>query len=129
MNAGDVVELNGWLVIIDYRPFVIPEDYPEDYESGEKIELSSPEIIFSVLDRVLPLGGGRSFLFHRVKVFGEVVVASPLKVKPNFLSVMERGGGFLSVSVDDDSMKKYKSSYERFVKGKRIVSNDWLDFL
>lgn len=36
MNVGDVVELDGWLVIIDYKLFLLSEHYSESYEDGEK---------------------------------------------------------------------------------------------
>lgn len=130
MDIGDIVELDGWLVIIDYRLFLIPENYSENYEDGEKYELSSPEIIFSVMDVVLPLGGGKSFIFHKAKVSGVVMGVLPVKIKPVVLSVAERGRGFVSVDVADSNLERYRSRYEEFLKkGYNIQSADWLDYL
>lgn len=100
MNIGDIVELDGWLVIIDYKLFLIPENYSESYEDGEKIEMSNPEIMFSVMDEILPLAGGKSFIFHKSKVSGVLVELSPMKIKPTALSVEERGRGFISIDVE-----------------------------
>ncbi|UNM22265.1 hypothetical protein K0P33_12765 [Pseudomonas sp. ArH3a] len=77
MNTGDIVELEGWLVIIDYKLLLMPENYSESYENGEKIEMSNPEIMFSVMDEILPLAGGKSFIFHKSKVSGGLIDLSP----------------------------------------------------
>lgn len=130
MNVGDIVELEGWLVIIDYRLFLIPENYSEDYESGEKIEISNPEIIFSVVDRISPLAGGKSFIFHRSKVSGVLIEIYPAKIKPTALFVEERGGDFFSVNLEGDGFEKYKTQYENFLKKRECAkSDDWLDYL
>ncbi|WP_123406362.1 hypothetical protein [Pseudomonas frederiksbergensis] len=102
MNVGDIVELEGWLVIIDYKLFLMPENYSESYEDGEKIEMSNPEIMFSVMDEILPLGGGKSFIFHKSKVLGGLIELSPMKIKPTALSVEERGRGFISIDIEGD---------------------------
>lgn len=129
MSIGDIVELEGWLVIIDYKLFLIPEDYSEGYEDGEKIEMSNPELMFSVMDEILPLAGGKSFIFHKSKVSGVLIELSPMKIKPTALSVEERGRGFISINVEGD-VEKYKARYEDFLKKRQNVkSSDWLDYL
>ncbi|MDH1011697.1 hypothetical protein N5J43_30165 [Pseudomonas nicosulfuronedens] len=130
MNIGDIVDLEGWLVIIGYGLFLIPENFSENYESGERVEISSPEIMFSVMEKILPLAGGKSFIFHRSRVSGVLIDISPAKIKPTALFVEERGGGFLSISLDGDDFGKYKVRYEKFLKErKNIKSDDWLDYL
>lgn len=130
MDIGDVVKLEGWLVIIDYRLFLMPENYSEDYESGEKIEISNPEIIFIVADQILPLAGGKSFIFHRSKVSGILISLSPLKIKLAALSVEERGQDFISINLESAKIEIYKTRYETFLsRGNNINSDDWLDFL
>jgi hypothetical protein len=129
MNIGDTVELDGWLVIIDYRLFLIPENYSESYEDGEKIEMSNPEIMFSVMDEILPLAGGKSFIFHKSKVSGVLIDLSPMKINPAALSVEERGRGFISIDIES-GVEKNKARYEDFLKGrKNVKSGDWLDYL
>ncbi|VXB91913.1 conserved hypothetical protein [Pseudomonas sp. 8BK] len=129
MNVGDIVELEGWLVIIDYKLFLIPENYSENYEGGEKIEMSNPEIMFSVMDEILPLAGGKSFIFHRSKVSGVLIELSPMKIKPATLSVEERGRDFISIDIHGD-VEKHKARYEDFLKKRqKIKSGDWLDYL
>lgn len=129
MNIGDLVKLNGWLVIIDYKLFLIPEIYSENYEDGEKVEISNPEIMFSVMDEVLPLAGGKSFIFHKSKVSGVLIEISPMKIKPVALSVEERGGSFVSIDIRVN-IEKNKARYEDFLKKRQnFKSGDWIDCL
>ncbi|MBD8189836.1 hypothetical protein IFU20_27055 [Pseudomonas viridiflava] len=129
MNIGDIIELEGWLVIIDCRLFLIPENYSEDYEDGEKIEISNPEIMFSVMDEILPLAGGKSCIFHKSKVSGVLIELMPMKIKPTTLSVEERGHSFISIDIEGD-VEKHKARYEDFLKKRQNVkSGDWLDYL
>ncbi|MBB5020687.1 hypothetical protein HNQ59_004012 [Chitinivorax tropicus] len=129
MNIGDSLDLNGWLVIIDYRLFVIPYIYSDKYEMDEKIEISRPEIIFAVLDKILPLAGGKSFIFHEVKASGVLIGIDPVLIEINILFVKERGGDFVAIDVNGLELDKYKCDYEKFVNGGvGVKSNDWLDF-
>ncbi|WPO98272.1 hypothetical protein SFA35_16660 [Pseudomonas sp. HR96] len=129
MNIGDIVELDGWLVIIDYKLFLIPESYSENYEEGEKVEISKPEIIFYVMAEILPLAGGKSFIFHKSKVSGSLIKLWPMKIKPTALSIEERGRGFIFVDIEGD-VEKHKARYEDFLKKRHHVkSGDWLDCL
>jgi hypothetical protein len=130
MNIGACVDLQGWLVIVSHKLFLIPEAYSENYEDGERYEISRPEIIFAVAELVLPLGGGKSFIFHRSKLSGVVVGDSPIKIDPVFLSVEERGRGYISIDVAAASLDKYRERYQAFFeKGRSGNSNDWLDYL
>lgn len=129
LNVGDIVELDGWLVIIDYKLFLIPENYSKNYEDGEKIEMSNPAIMFSVMDEILPLAGGKSFIFHKSKVSGGLIELSPVKIELTALSVEERGRGFISIDIERD-VEKYKARYEDFLKMRqKVKSGDWLDYL
>jgi hypothetical protein len=129
MNIGDTVELDGWLVIIDYRLFLIPENYSESYEGGEKTEISKPEIMFSVIDEILPLAGGKSFILHKSKVSGVLIDILPMKINPTALSVEERGRGFISIDIES-GVERNKARYEDFLKRrKNVKSGDWLDYL
>ncbi|WP_225422629.1 hypothetical protein [Pseudomonas huaxiensis] len=130
MKVGEFIELEGWLVIIDYKLFVIPEDYSDDYESGEKIEVVNSEIMFSVTDKILPLAGGGSFIFHRAKISAYLVEIFPIKVKLVKLLVEERGGDFVDIDVEGCDVERCKARYEKFLEGRRVSdSGDWLDYL
>ncbi len=129
MNVGDAVELEGWLVIIDYKLFLMAENYSESYEDGERIEISNPEIMFSVMDEILPLAGGKSFIFHKSKISGVLIELSPMKIKPTALSVEERGRGFISIDIESD-VEKHKARYKDFLdRRQNVKSGDWLDYL
>lgn len=130
MKVGDVVELEGWLVIIDFRLFLVPESYSENYEQGEKVEVSKPEIMFSISDSVLPLGGGRSFIFHRSKMTGILESVLPPVVAVKSLFVEERGGGFVCIDLEDKNIEKCKARYDEFLEKNQVInSDDWLDYV
>lgn len=129
VGSEGLIELAGWLVIIDYGLFLISEKYVGDYRQAERIEVSDSAVIFSVIDRVFPLGGGESFLFHKAKVIGWLVETTPLKIVPVELVVEERGRGFVSISLQEEDMEKNRVRYESFLKNKEIANPvDWLDF-
>lgn len=130
MNIGDVVELEGWLVVIGFRLFLVPEEYSENYEEGDRVEISRPEIMFSIMDKILPLGGGKSSIFHRARIAGVLEYVLPAKVKVTSIFVEERGGGFICIDLEDDSLEKNKARYDEFIrKNQSIKSDDWLDYL
>ena len=130
MTVGDCVDLQGWLVIIDYRLFLIPENHSENYEEGDRYEISKPEIIFAVAELILPLAGGKSFIFHRSKLSGVVVGGAPIKIDPVSLSVEERQSGFVFINVSDVSLDKYRERYKAFLeKGRSVNSDDWMDYV
>lgn len=130
MKLGDFIELEGWLVIIDYKLFVIPEEYSVDYENGEKVEVINSEIMFSVTEKILPLAGGRSFIFHRAKISAYLVARFPMRVKLINLHVEERGAGFVRINIKGCDVGKCRAQYEKFLEGRRVIdSGDWLDYL
>ncbi|GAB7532017.1 hypothetical protein PS3A_44320 [Pseudomonas sp. 3A(2025)] len=129
MNVGDFFESAGWLAIIDFRLFLWPVNYSENDEVGSRVEISSPELIFAVIDKILPLGGGRSFVFHKSEALGFIIQLSPVKIKLTALSVEERGHGFFCVDVSDVSIESCRLRYQELLKSKNIKSGDWLDYV
>lgn len=130
MGAGDVIELEGQLVIIDFKLFLAPEECSENYEQGDRVEISRPEIMFSIMDKILPLGGGRSSIFHRARISGVIESVLPIKVKATSMFVEERGGGFVCIGLEDDTLEKNKPRYDEFLrKNQGVKSDDWLDYL
>ncbi|MEA3237654.1 hypothetical protein OP492_23640 [Pseudomonas mosselii] len=130
MIVGEIVSSCGWLVIIDYKLYIIPEHYPEGYESSDKLEVSSPELIFVVVEKILPLGGGKSFIFHKADFSGIILSVSPARIELTDLVVHERGGRLVPICLDFENVSVYKSRYEEFAsKGSVNNSDDWLDLL
>ncbi|WP_081818648.1 hypothetical protein [Pseudomonas sp. PH1b] len=128
IGSGELLELFGWLVIIDYRLFLIPCEYGDDYRSGEKIEFFESAVIFSISDKVLPLGGGDSFIFHKAKVVGRLIGTSPPKVSPVRIVVEDRSLGSIEVCIEDEAMDRNKIRYSDFLKSRGASdSADWLD--
>ena len=93
VNAGDVLYINGsvevvgWLVIIDAKLFLLDEDLVDPYVESKKIQISEPLIAYSVRDAISPLGGGKSFVFHKAKIVGVLDGQPPLKIKVQDLIV------------------------------------------
>ncbi|MGN2436278.1 hypothetical protein ACTABW_12175, partial [Pseudomonas syringae] len=65
VGDNEVIKISGWLVIIDYRLFVIPEDYVGDYKNSARIEFFDWAVVFRWRIRFFHYGGGESFIFHR----------------------------------------------------------------
>lgn len=123
-------ELVGWLVIIDFALYLIPEDYADNYKDDCKIEVSESEIIFAITKKIMPLGGGGSFIFHKSKVVGALVAGEQLKIKITSLSAQERSGDFCSINLSENDMREHKNNYTEFLRGRKpIKSRDWLDWL
>lgn len=129
MTAGGSVVVTGWLIIIDFKLYLVQVDQAEQVEnceSSQRIEVSEPEIIFSVLERILPLGGGNSFIFHRARVCGVMTSGVQRVVKVISMSVEERGGGFVSIAIEG-SAERHRAKYQEFISKRGIKSSDWLD--
>ncbi|MFJ3118330.1 hypothetical protein ACIPI6_17480 [Pseudomonas protegens] len=121
--GGGLVELTGWLVIIDYRLFIVADVHGK----SNKVEFFDSAVIFSVEEKILPLGGGDSFIFHRAKVIGWLVEAKPPKIKPVTLNVEERTGEIVSIDLESKSINKTR--HDEFLRRGDVISSvDWLDF-
>ncbi|MFJ7142537.1 hypothetical protein [Pseudomonas protegens] len=121
--GGALVELTGWLVIIDYRLFIVADAR----DKSKKVEFFDSAVIFSVEEKISPMGGGDSFIFHRAKVVGWFVEAKPPKIKPVTLNVEERTSEI--VSIDLESKSSNKARYDEFLRRGDVISSvDWLDF-
>ncbi|WP_271103335.1 hypothetical protein [Pseudomonas tohonis] len=130
MTAGGYVVVTGWLIIIDFKLYLVQVDQAEQVEgceSSQRIEVSEPEIIFSVLERILPLGGGDSFIFHRARVCGVMMSGVQKSVKVISMSVEERGSGFISIDVEN-CIERHRARYQEFIRKREVKSRDWLDY-
>ncbi|AQL37950.1 hypothetical protein [Pseudomonas syringae] len=130
VGDNEVIKISGWLVIVDYRLFVIPEDYVGDYKSSARIEFFDSAVIFSVADKILPLGGGESFIFHRAAVVGRPVAGGVfLQIDPISLDVEERSVGYVHIKMEDEDVIGNRVRYKEFLKGREVVDvADWLSF-
>lgn len=60
LNVGDIVELEGWLVIIDYKPLLMPENYSETYEAGARTLIQITSYSYHALEQFAGRDGGIS---------------------------------------------------------------------
>ncbi|USJ02322.1 hypothetical protein MUG10_09605 [Xanthomonas prunicola] len=130
MNILDYLYLECWVTAVNCKLYLVREDYYCQNASSHIAEVSRPEIIFSIMDKILLLGGGRSGIFHRAKAEGLLTNASLKTLKLTALSVRERNGNFIKINVDEEYLKRYKTRYLEFLKkSSGIESDDWLDYV
>ena len=131
-NFASSVELIGWIVVIDKELFLLDYKYSKDYENSTMIKISDRHIMFCIRDKILPLGGGKSFLFHKAKIKGSLAISNrqTIEILTEELFVEERGGSFIEIEIDSDSVKRSREKYEKScVHPPDGWSGDWLDLI
>ncbi|QBG89859.1 hypothetical protein EYC55_22900 [Xanthomonas oryzae] len=130
MNIRDYLYLECWVTTVDCKLYLVREDYYRQNGSSYIAEVSRPEIIFSIMEKILLLGGGRSGIFHRAKAEGLLTNVSRKTLKVTALYVKEKKGNFIKINVGDEYLKKYETRYLEFLKRTSgIQSDDWLDYV
>lgn len=116
------------VTIIGSKIYLVPENHYDEEKSEEPIEISRPEIIFSIMEEVPILGGGcRSSIFHRAKAEGLLLSNYPKKIKITSLS-LECEGKAIRIKTDDEYLERHKKRYIEMVKDSfKVKSTDWLD--
>ncbi|WP_133125718.1 hypothetical protein [Xanthomonas prunicola] len=130
MRIRDYLYLECWVTAANCKLYLVHEDYYSASTSGHIFEVSRPEIMFSIMEKVLLLGGGHSGIFHRVKAEGILISVNRKILKVTKLSVKERDGDFKRVIIDDEYLKRYEPRYLEFLqKFSDVHSDDWLDYV
>ncbi|WP_153066824.1 hypothetical protein [Xanthomonas arboricola] len=126
----DYLYLECWVTVVNYKLYLVREDYYCQNASSYIAEVSRPEIIFSITEKIFLLGGGRSGIFHRAKAEGLLTNASRKTLKVTALSVKERNGDFIRINVGEEYLKIHETRYLEFLrKSSGIQSDDWLDYV
>ncbi|UZE07763.1 hypothetical protein [Pseudomonas corrugata] len=121
------LEVTGWLVVIDYELCVIRDDYLEPFESNERVRLSNSDIAYAVRDSISPLGGGSSFVFHRVKVVGCFYArGNTFEVESMLLEI--ESGKYVSLDLSAASVAQAKKKYPGLMERSGTNSRDWIDY-
>ncbi|MFS2067272.1 hypothetical protein ACEN9D_00725 [Pseudomonas sp. CT11-2] len=128
IKSRELVEVTGWLVVIDAELYVIEERFPDPYKSGKKIKIANSDIAFSVRDSISPLGGGKSFVFHRVKVIGSFSEGDGAVFEVKALSLEDERSAFIEINLKPEYVELAKNKYPDLMKKTFIDSNDWLDY-
>jgi hypothetical protein len=111
--ADSEIVLDGWLVIIDDSLYLLEEELPSDYKQAAKVRISDRRVIYAIRQAILPLGGGESFVFHRAKVIGLVIVGSSPEIIATSLYIQERGHAELAVvDITPAALDAAKTRYE-----------------
>jgi hypothetical protein len=129
VRNGDLVELTGWVVIIDTQLFLLDENLIDPYIESKKIRISDPLIAYPIRDMISPLGGGKSFVFHRAKVIGLLQNNPDLQIKVQDLFIENDRSEFIHIDVGDDAIKRARKKYGDFLMQHDLIkSSDWLDY-
>lgn len=121
------VDVSGWLVIIDFGLYVIGENYSEPFEDNDKICLSNSDVAYSVRESILPLGGGKSFIFHRVKMSGCFDKNTDVfEVKSMLLEDVP--GKYVVINLDAEFIAQAKNKYPGLMDRSGVDSRDWIDY-
>lgn len=130
VKGGVVYSLSGWLVIIGDELFILEENYAAPYDISKKLRISNSDIAYAVRDRIYPLGGGRSFVFHRAKATGRFVSVEDSTIDIESLCVYEKPAGFISIDMDAKNIELCKRKYGAYIfNGGNSSSGDWLDLV
>jgi hypothetical protein len=121
------LEITGWLVIIGCELCVIRSDYVEPFENNNKVRLSPSDMVFAVRDSVLPLGGGKSFVFHRVRMKGRFDPRSDIFEVGAILLEVELGK-YVSVDLSAEFTAQAKKKYPGLMDKSDVESRDWIDY-
>jgi len=122
-----VIELAGWLVLLESRLYLFKSDISENYKNEEKVEVSNAEIAFPVIDSVSPLGGGDSPIFFRARLNGFLVDAPQPMIEVVLLSVEDQPKGFVYVDIDLGNIERLRSKHQSLLFKVPLASSwDWL---
>lgn len=121
------LEITGWLVIIDYELCVIRSEYVDPFEDNDRVHLSNNDIAFAVRDSIFPLGGGKSFVFHRVKMRGCFNAGSDIFEVESMLLEVELGR-YVSVDLSAEFIAQAKKKYPGLMERSDVDSRDWIDY-
>ena len=127
--TGEVrrVELSGWLIFVEAKLFLLEENFGGSFADGKRLRIANSSIIFPVRDKILPLGGGESFIFHKAKIFGELSALGEVVLVVERLFVLERGGDeFFEIDLSSENIEANKKRYGNLLEKRK--SDDWLDF-
>lgn len=105
-------ELTGWIVLLDDGLFIFQEDLPNEIKSALKVKILNLDIEFSLIDSLLPLGGGISLFFHKCRVNGKLHISEVPTIEINSLFVLERGQDEMQeVNISQEAIDKAKLAY------------------
>lgn len=122
--------LEGWLVVIEAGLFVLEKEYKQSYEESKKIRIQNADIVYAVRDKIQPLGGGGSFVFHECKISGVLCWGVEPTIEVGSIFVFEVPAGFRAVDISPQEIARCKKKYgNRYLIPSTIDSDDWLDHI
>jgi hypothetical protein len=100
--VGINVELTGWLVDKKEGLFLLGDHWPENYEYEFGIKISNFNIMYPILKAVPSLGGGRSLLFYRAKIFGTINKIGEIRAREIYVQSNRNKSEFDFINIQDD---------------------------
>jgi hypothetical protein len=129
IDIGDHVEISGWMIDANNGLFVLGDHCPENYDYPHRVKVANGNIIYPILQEVPSLGGGRSYLFYRVKVSGVLECKSPWIVKVEGVAIeADRGSNhYETINIDKTIIDAYVEKLGNYKFNRsRDPMGDWL---
>lgn len=117
VSNGCMVEVEGWLVLVDDFLYVLDDQIESDYKETARIKIAdSRRIKYLLLQNISPLGGGESFVFHRVKIMGNfnlIGLDHSLEIQAHKISIEnDQRTGFWDLDLSEKSLNSAVSTQE-----------------
>ena len=122
-----IVELTGWIVLMNQALYLIEENYQPDYKLCKKVEISNRDIAYVLETVVSPLADFESFLFHEAKIRGKLISANNnLIIEPTKIYVEAWDKKLVKVDISNGNIEKSKFNKSDIFDTTRNIGN-WFD--
>lgn len=105
------INLNGWLVLIEGKLYLLDEDLRSNYKDTPRIRIAETDIKYVLRKELSPLGGGDSFVFHEANIKGKFHAKIEPEVEVEELLVKE-GGLIKKIDITALSIETAKKEFE-----------------
>jgi len=127
-EAGQKVDLTGWLVDKDTGLCLLGDHSPENYYYDQEVQISNSDIIYAILKVIPSLGGGLSLLFYKARVLGYIERPGNIRAEEIYVQADRSRDELLKIDISDEvvaAMVKAHGSY-KFTRPLGPF-HDWLD--
>lgn len=127
-EAGQKVDLTGWLVDKSTGLCLLGDHSPENYYYDQEVQIANSDIIYAILKVVPSLGGGLSSLFYKARVLGYIESHGNIRAEEIYVQADRSRDDLLKIDISDEvvaPMVKAHGSY-RFIRPFDPLG-DWMD--
>lgn len=129
------IELFGWLVDKSDGLYLFDQHFQENIDSPYFIKFDNPNLMYCIKELVPLLGGGKSSLFYKAKVFFDIEAKNnEMIIFPKTLKVSysKNFDNYIEINISIENIKKFVDLYGEYKfidRSKSNISGDWLDDL